>query len=381
MKKTLKLVPAIAMLLISAIMLSTATFAWFSMNNRVQITGMTLKTKVSSNLLVSETNVSDSTFTTALEQSRSAYLEPASTVNGSSFYYTVNAKADGSAIGEWTAYNEGTALTATDTFANKENYDPAFNSKYAFTTANPTSATQWANAYAYIDYDFYLKATSTEASQKVAMTFCNLLYNGKPIGTEKAWRVAVFASAPSDTVDGTGAASTLKTILAPTGAAYQKSGEAVTSTSTTANVSNLGTAATIATLNAGDVKYFHVVVRLWLEGEDKTCTNQTFASLTNAYSLSVDFVLSTFDGVINLQSVAGQAVATRSTTTANATLNTSDAAGCTYQWYDNSTGDKINLATSPSYTGSAGDEVYCIITTTAGTDYRTNPIELVSVEP
>lgn len=40
MKKTLKLIPAIAMLLISAILVSTATFAWFSMNTTVTAKNM-----------------------------------------------------------------------------------------------------------------------------------------------------------------------------------------------------------------------------------------------------------------------------------------------------------------------------------------------------
>ena len=40
MKKMRKLLPAIAMLLVSAVMMSTASFAWFTMNSEVQATGM-----------------------------------------------------------------------------------------------------------------------------------------------------------------------------------------------------------------------------------------------------------------------------------------------------------------------------------------------------
>ena len=43
MKKTRKLIPALAMLLISAVMMSTASFAWFSMNKQVTATGMTIQ--------------------------------------------------------------------------------------------------------------------------------------------------------------------------------------------------------------------------------------------------------------------------------------------------------------------------------------------------
>ena len=53
MKKMRKLIPAISMLLIATIMLSTATFAWFTMNEQVTATGMQVQAKASGNLLIS----------------------------------------------------------------------------------------------------------------------------------------------------------------------------------------------------------------------------------------------------------------------------------------------------------------------------------------
>ena len=43
MKKFKKLIPAFAMLLVSAIMLGSSTFAWFSMNNKVTANGMNVE--------------------------------------------------------------------------------------------------------------------------------------------------------------------------------------------------------------------------------------------------------------------------------------------------------------------------------------------------
>ncbi len=40
MKNTRKLIPALAMLLVSAVLMSTSSFAWFSMNKEVKVTGM-----------------------------------------------------------------------------------------------------------------------------------------------------------------------------------------------------------------------------------------------------------------------------------------------------------------------------------------------------
>ena len=52
MKKMRRLIPAIAMLLVSAVMLSTASFAWFTMNDNATATGMQVQAKASGNLLI-----------------------------------------------------------------------------------------------------------------------------------------------------------------------------------------------------------------------------------------------------------------------------------------------------------------------------------------
>ena len=68
MKKMRRLIPAIAMLLVSAVMLSTASFAWFTMNESVTATGMQVKAKASGNLLISESKMTaaDQDITVAL---------------------------------------------------------------------------------------------------------------------------------------------------------------------------------------------------------------------------------------------------------------------------------------------------------------------------
>ena len=45
MKLTKKLIPAIGMLMLSAVMLVTSSFAWFSMNENVSVTGMSVTAK------------------------------------------------------------------------------------------------------------------------------------------------------------------------------------------------------------------------------------------------------------------------------------------------------------------------------------------------
>ncbi|MBQ1339522.1 MAG: hypothetical protein IIY35_02735, partial [Ruminococcus sp.] len=51
-----KLLPAFAMLTVSAISLSSATYAWFTMNKTVEVTNMLVKARSEGGLLISETS-------------------------------------------------------------------------------------------------------------------------------------------------------------------------------------------------------------------------------------------------------------------------------------------------------------------------------------
>lgn len=54
MKKMRKLIPAFAMLLVSAIMMSTASFAWFTMNEEVTATGMQVQAQAAGSLIIDD---------------------------------------------------------------------------------------------------------------------------------------------------------------------------------------------------------------------------------------------------------------------------------------------------------------------------------------
>ena len=291
MKKSLrKIIPAIAMLVISATLVGTSTFAWFSMNTRVTVTGMSVTTEVKNNLQIAETN-SEANYENTLSQTRTGKLEPVSTVNGTAFFYhstTEHVLGTGNVDDTlWVAYSEAVVAdpsnALSNTTADKTHYDKAFNTNYGFSAADTSNV-----VYGYIDYTFYLKATSTANDQYLNMTKCNILYNGAAI-TEQAWRVALIAqaSAPETATSGIGS---LVTILAPSGANNFVDDKAVASTSARDDVT-YGTAATISdNVDIGD-SYFKVVVRLWLEGDDETCNNTTFATLTNAWTLDLAFEL------------------------------------------------------------------------------------------
>ena len=319
MKKTKIVVPALAVLLLSTAASVSGTVAWFSMNTSVTVTGMSVTTKVSSNLQIAQTNL-EANYTDSITQARSGILEPASSVTGAdgSFYFTTAAKGNGDAKTDaYNLYNENASPAIANTYAGKTTYDAAFNTAYGF--GNPSVRTTDEGAdnicYGYIDYSFYLKGTSSEAGQKIVMTKCNMLYNNQPISTSYAWRVGVFvttAGVDTEVLDSAVATSgNQKTIL---DFGENKSGNQ------TANIAVSGPAATGAVTNpnanavlaqVGDAEHpivtqrYKVIVRLWLEGEDKSCTNDTYASLTESWKLDLEFKFGknanaedhTFDGV------------------------------------------------------------------------------------
>jgi hypothetical protein len=335
-----KIMASASMLLVSAFMLSSATYAWFTMNKTVTVNGMEMKTQVGSNLLISDNNYEADYSTTALTQSRAALLEPVSSVSGANgtFFYTVDALGNGDAVTDvYTAYAEGTDLTtgAIDLItastaagthpetdgAGKAAYDADFNSTYTIGTAAAGAATAYYNAYGYVDYVFYLKATADSTNQNIKMTKCNLLYNDGAVNTtgtvgdnvDKAWRVAVFCSSVTGGAGEQASNATsanLKAILTLNGAANHTAGKAVDSgTSVNGTVSYNAwsdtTNSAIATLANKATGYYMVTVRVWLEGEDTTCTSKTYAQLSEEWTLDCEFSMdSTKSAVANIGSVA-----------------------------------------------------------------------------
>ncbi len=312
-----KLIPAAGMLALSASMLATSTYAWFTMNKYVTVTGMQVKTTVSSNLLISHgefsatTKNSDGTFTTADSTAIKAWLQPVSTNNADSanYWYTLNAKANGAKdSGNYIDYDSvglGTTDVTTATYAN------AFSQAYGVTKDQVTAFGADTNpnnaAVGYVDYVFQLKATNTTGgAESIYLTKLDLTYAGAT-DNDKAFRAAVFAQEFNNAFAGDittyteGANENYKGIYAPANANNQtlnKAVNAVDGVDTITNFKNGGesTATELATVAAGDTKYYKVVVRLWIEGEDTTCTSETFANLTQNWALDLRLDLGNLGG-------------------------------------------------------------------------------------
>ena len=293
-----KLFGAAASLFLSAAMLGTSTFAWFTINKEAKVKNINMKVTTSSNLLISETNIDDSTFVEELTTSRYALLEPTSTVNGINYFYTLDGAADGHKIhgpdsdNPYVAYSESTALTNEDTYAYKTKYDANFNDAYGISTANPATLDKYKTAYGYIDYTFYLKGVTTAANSQIVMDKCNLLYDGN-IVEEKAWRAALLVQATTQGTEPT-SDGTLKTIIGIAGATNQTTNKAVNSTTTVGAITNTGADAIVANgIAANSTVYYKVTLRVWIEGEDTTCTTEVFGTKTEEYTMDLDFSIKT----------------------------------------------------------------------------------------
>lgn len=107
-----KLLPAFAMLTVSAVSLSSATYAWFSMNTQVTATGMQVKAKAEGGIVIAakgytasstdNTTITDAVYTapadtifsnTAAITAAAAELYPTSTVSGLNAWYHASSNA------------------------------------------------------------------------------------------------------------------------------------------------------------------------------------------------------------------------------------------------------------------------------------------------
>ncbi len=338
-----KLMPAAMMLAVSASMLGTSTYAWFTMNTTVSVTGMQVNTTVGSNLLISHDTTAgkaanaEDTFKTSDTTVLSGMLEPVSTINGTSFFYTDtnNVQGNGDAMSD--AY---VAYLPDNT--------SAFNTNYGT-----------SGAVGYIDYAFELKANNTTAAkQYINVTDLELTYGGT--SSDKAFRVAYFVEdlGTSHTAD-SGAPGTLVTILKDSTAGNFTANKAVTSTSGLGAVT-YGTAAKLAEVAAGTTNYYKVVARLWIEGEDTTCNNTTFNTLKEKWGLNMTMKLENATGGVTALTLDYAEKINLASDTASSTTLIID--GITYYQLTTNTGyyttDATLASTSRVFEKTADNQMY-----------------------
>ena len=268
---------------------------------------MNFSTSVSNNLFIANdtgnSKSAEANFGTTINQQVPGLLEPVSTINGISYFYssTSNVLASGNV-------KETTWIA----------YDPA--STAAFNTNYNTSG-----AVGYIDYVYQLKGVAAAATN-INLNKLNLVYGGDDNNSQKAYRVAVFAQDITGGAASALAAGDLLKIYTVSGAVNFESGKAVKTTSARDDVSTANVQLSIidpATAGYASGTYYKITVRLWLEGDDNTCNNTTFMHLTDKWRLDMGWAID--DGDAGTTADAAVTVITQSETASKVSVLTSTA--------------------------------------------------------
>ena len=241
-KANRKLIPALAMLLVSAIMLSTASFAWFTTTQTVKATGMKVQAEAPTGIVISYNDTATWGASATAGDLSANKLQPTSTSDGT---YWLSAVAD----------------SAASHVKNAEGYSKVIA----------------ADGY-YMDYLFKIKSATNAAIAVDSLTATVAVTKGTGQELDKPLRVGIKIGDEFKIIAPNGGETSYKVSNKTTDDTV-----AVTATSSAATFE--GTKSIPAFTAAGtDVHVF-----VWYEGEDAACmTNNVVANL-NEMAISVDF--------------------------------------------------------------------------------------------
>ena len=279
MKNMKKLIPALAMLVISAVMMSTASFAWFSMNTQVEVNGITVDTVAP--VYVSIKKTSESTWNTAVTANKNIKLIPAD---------TNTAVLDNTNGFTWVAIDPNKFQTTTGGGVVAGEKKVSADDLLAISNTGTITTTGWTDTAAYLfdSYDFALqndpgKTVEIYLNQmilddiskgmvgclRVALVNVVTTGSGDSVTTTRSL-VGVYAAGATDTyaplksgADGyTADTSTVSTVAGTVGT--DGAANTVTYTYAAENAVELPVAAN------GQVT---LEVYVWFEGQDTDCVN------------------------------------------------------------------------------------------------------------
>lgn len=301
-----KLIPAIAMLTCSAVMLSTATYAWFTMNKEVKVTGMEVKAHAEEGLLVNEKaepgNTWDDVATAnQITVAQAIQLRPASTKDLSSWWHANSKKTDNEA-----GYGSGTVDTANTVKIGTSDYYTNISSLSADNTPAVAGSQAETNVYYkdatygtsgsydngegfYVKYTYYIKSSSSEtmtvAKNKFMVNVTATKKNEETSGTsdklDKALRVGVKIGDDYLIFVPNGGSTSYKVTSDAQGSAYT---DAVVYTTETA----IGTTGNLS-IPAVTANGMQADVYVWFEGEDPECKSDNLTTVLDTYNIDVTF--------------------------------------------------------------------------------------------
>ena len=320
-----KLIPAAGMLMVSATMLATSTFAWFTMNKEVSVKSMQVKAKAEGGLLINEVaSASDTGWdneATANSLPTGVSLIPTSTKNGSDWWHanskTANDEAgaasnalSSSISGDYTKLSGLVASTtaATATPSGALTGGVAENSiYYAERGSNSAFDADTDDAY-YVMYKYYMKVSSDTAisgmtqtanSQNVAIrsVTATLPYTATSPNLDKALRVGVkiggkmYIYAPIYNAKADIASYYVTDTYT---AASGETPASITNTQVTAFYKSDKVNTALASLPAVTTDSpVEVDVYVWFEGEDDFCQSDNITDTLDNITIDITFALET----------------------------------------------------------------------------------------
>lgn len=279
-----KIIPSICMLLVTAVLMGTSTYAWFSMNRVVKATGMQVTASTSANLIISETDITNFSTVDAFDinfnDDAVASLAPVSSKDGKDFYTTTSqaqgngnyAVKDGAVFTSVTAGSESPKYYyAKDVYIGVKGVSDLGSLKVEPTvTANKkgeSGDTSKKDIYSALRFAVYY-TTRTESAADVKNN--SLVFAGD-LTARSGWNPVVKAGTLGTTTDLTEVGST---------------------TAVTA-----GTGIEIPSLTAltHEVSY-KITIVFWLDGQDTACTanNANIANI-NLTGVTIDFKFTATD--------------------------------------------------------------------------------------
>ena len=263
MKKTKIIIPALGILLLSTAASVTGTVAWFSATSTVSATGMQLRAKAETGIVIANQTGSGAVYKESIPALNQAVtdLYPGSTADLNSWYHSTS--SDTTLPNTGAAYTTGTAWADADVLGN------------------------------YVVHEFYIRASAAEA---ITVTSLNVKNVEVKVGEaspaqelSKALRVGVRFGAYA--ADGN------KYIYAPVSggqASYTTNGGAVTVNATpvagTESTWSKDTNVTSIPGNTNDG--IHTYVYIWFEGEDNACVSKNIVSSLETISVAIEFCIS-----------------------------------------------------------------------------------------
>lgn len=294
--KMKKLIPALAMLLVSAILLGTSTYAWFSMNTQVTATGMQVKAIAEDGLLI-KNELDDDTAANWKVSTNASYgslvdLAPTSTADVTNWYHNKSDDQNDAKAGQ---------LAATyETLSNdlKWKRDAGSGKTGVFYIDGDSDSTKDDNEKAYVLLNkFFIKSSGDVITLGAGQTYADLYVNKINVGAtsnsealDASLRVAVkvgtslYIYAPV-----TGATTSYK-------AGGSDSGTAVTATTVPSGGivnSTTNTASIPAVTEAMPANWVEADVYVYFEGEDAGLKSANLRTTLDTLNVEVIFGITT----------------------------------------------------------------------------------------